>query len=36
MVETGINSYEEVAKVVRDYYSSPDEVFNAARFGLDR
>ncbi|MCK4581937.1 Flp pilus assembly complex ATPase component TadA, partial [Candidatus Bathyarchaeota archaeon] len=35
MVDRGINTYDEVAKVVRNYYVSPDEVYNAARLGLD-
>ena len=35
MVNRGINTYDEVAKVVRNYYVNPDEVYNAARLGLD-
>jgi flagellar protein FlaI len=34
MVKRGIENYEEVAKVVRDYYFNPDEVFSLARMSL--
>ena len=36
MAEQGINSYEEVADMVRNYYLTPDEVYNAARLGSTR
>jgi flagellar protein FlaI len=34
MVRAGIKSYDEVAQMVRNYYLTPDEVFNVARMGL--
>ena len=36
MAKQGINSYEEVADMVRNYYLTPDEVYNAARLGSTR
>ena len=36
MVEKGMNTYEEVSKVIRDYYLKPEEVYSAARMGAER
>ncbi|MCD6480336.1 type II/IV secretion system ATPase subunit [Candidatus Bathyarchaeota archaeon] len=36
MVEKGMNTYEEVSKVIRDYYLKPEEVYSAARMGAGR
>jgi flagellar protein FlaI len=36
MAEKGINSYEDVADIVRNYYLNPDEVYNKARMGSTR
>ncbi len=36
MAEQGINSYKEVAEMVRNYYLTPDEVYNAARLRSKR
>jgi len=36
MAEQGINTYEEVADMVRNYYLTPDEVYNAARLRSTR
>jgi len=36
MVERGMNTYEEVSKVIRDYYLKPEEVYSAARMGAGR
>lgn len=33
MAEKGINSYEDVAEIVRNYYLNPDDVYNRARMG---
>ena len=33
MAKNGLNTYEEVAKIVRDYYQNPNEVYNSARAG---
>ena len=33
MAKNGLNTYEKVAKVVRDYYQNPDDVYNSARAG---
>ena len=36
MVKNNMNSYEEVAKVIRDYYNNPGEVYSAARLGAKK
>ena len=36
MVEKGMNTYEEVAQVIRDYYMKPEEIYSAARLGAER
>jgi len=36
MAEKGVKSYEEVADMVRNYYLTPDEVYNSARLGFTR
>jgi len=36
MVEKGMNTYEEVSRVIRDYYLKPEEVYSAARLGSER
>jgi flagellar protein FlaI len=33
MVENKISDYDEVIKIIRNYYHNPDEVYNMARFG---
>ncbi|MHA2394193.1 MAG: type II/IV secretion system ATPase subunit [Promethearchaeota archaeon] len=33
MAEKGINSYEDVAEIVRNYYLNSDDVYNRARMG---
>jgi hypothetical protein len=34
MVQQGIRSHGEVAKVIREYYANPGRVFQKARVGL--
>jgi flagellar protein FlaI len=36
MAKSGLNTYEDVAKVVRDYYQNPNEVYNSARAGVKK
>jgi hypothetical protein len=33
MVETQISDYDEVIKIIRNYYNNPDEIYNIARYG---
>ncbi len=33
MLENKISDYDEVIKIIRNYYHNPDEVYNMARFG---
>ena len=33
MAKNGLNTYEKVAKIVRDYYQNPNDVYNSARAG---
>jgi flagellar protein FlaI len=36
MVKNNMNSYEDVAKVIRDYYNNPDEVYSRSRLGAKK
>jgi hypothetical protein len=33
MVDTQISDYDEVIKIIRNYYHNPDEIYNIARYG---
>ncbi|MHA1444048.1 MAG: hypothetical protein ACTSR4_04790, partial [Candidatus Hodarchaeales archaeon] len=33
MVENQISDYDEVIKLIRNYYRNPDEIYNVARYG---
>ncbi len=33
MVENQISDYDEVKKLIRNYYQNPDEIYNVARYG---
>jgi hypothetical protein len=33
MVNVGVNNYDDVANVIRNYYHSPDDVYSVAKLG---
>lgn len=34
MVNVGVKNYDDVANIIRNYYHSPEDVYNVARLGI--
>jgi hypothetical protein len=35
MVNIGVKNYDDVANIIRNYYHSPEDVYNVARLGSE-